>query len=41
MKADSLYHAAEINRSLSTEEYLEAQSKLMRQAQVLVGEGDD
>jgi hypothetical protein len=41
MKADSLYRSAEIKGSLNTDEYLDGQRRLMRQAQALVGQGNN
>ena len=41
MKADSLYRFAEIKGSLNTDEYLDGQRRLMRQAQALVGQGNN
>jgi hypothetical protein len=40
MKVDSLYRDAEINCSLNTDEYFNAQRELMHQAKALVSEGD-
>jgi phosphoesterase family protein len=40
MKADSLYREAEINRTLNTGEYLNAQRELMAKAEALVSEDD-
>jgi DNA-binding beta-propeller fold protein YncE len=41
MKADSLYRDAEINRSLDTGEYFNAQRELIEQAEALVSAEDD
>jgi len=41
MRADSLYHEAENEHNLNSDEYLHAQRELMHQAEVLVSRGKD